>query len=176
MEKLILTTVPFFFVSMALEALALRHAAHENEPSAYDRTTRAPAWPWASALRIGGVELVMTTVYAAVYVVSPLKLPAEASSTSVVLFFAGDFAYYPYHRGHRRIRLFGHPRGPPRLAALNLSPALRQDWTPFSATLFWLPSALLFPPWMIFLALAWNLLYQFTLHTEAIDRYPRPIS
>ena len=28
---------------------------------------------------------------------------------------------------------------------------------------------------MIFLALAWNLLYQFTLHTEAVDRYPRPI-
>ena len=28
---------------------------------------------------------------------------------------------------------------------------------------------------MVFLAIAWSLLYQFTLHTEAIDKYPRPI-
>ncbi|MEP6954553.1 MAG: sterol desaturase family protein, partial [Solirubrobacteraceae bacterium] len=28
---------------------------------------------------------------------------------------------------------------------------------------------------MVFLAIAWNLLFQFTLHTEAIDRYPRAI-
>jgi hypothetical protein len=41
--------------------------------------------------------------------------------------------------------------------------------------MFWAPMALFFEPWMIFLAISWSLLYQFTLHTEAIDKYPRPI-
>ena len=57
----------------------------------------------------------------------------------------------------------------------NLSTALRQDWSPFTGTLFWAPMALFFEPWMIFLAISWSLLYQFTLHTEAVDRYPRPV-
>jgi len=28
---------------------------------------------------------------------------------------------------------------------------------------------------MIFVAMSWSLIYQFTLHTEAVDKYPRPI-
>ena len=181
MDKLILTAIPFFFVSMALEALALRHAAHEHEddgPVGYERSdTRTSLAMGIGHLGIGAAwKLVMTAIYAAVYVVSPLKLPTEAWWTWVILFFADDFAYYAYHRGHHRIRLFWATHVVHHSSQhYNLSTALRQDWTPFSATLFWLPSALFFPPWMIFLALAWNLLYQFTLHTEAVDRYPRPI-
>ena len=94
----------------------------------------------------------------------------------MALFFVDDLAYYAYHRGHHRIRLFWATHVVHHSSEhYNLSTALRQDWSPFSATLFWLPSALLFPPWMVFLAIAWNLLFQFTLHTEAVDRYPRPI-
>ena len=54
----------------------------------------------------------------------------------------------------------------------NLSTALRQPLlTPFTGPVFWAPLALLgFPPWMILTAQAWSLLYQFWLHTEAIDR------
>ena len=182
MEQLILTAIPFFFVSMGLEALALRHAAHENEDEAghvgYERNdTRTSLAMGIGHLGIGAAwKLVMTAIYAAIYLVSPLKLPTEAWWTWVILFFADDLAYYAYHRGHHRIRLFWATHVVHHSSQhYNLSTALRQDWTPFSATLFWLPSALFFPPWMIFLALAWNLLYQFTLHTEAVDRYPRPI-
>ena len=57
----------------------------------------------------------------------------------------------------------------------NFSTALRQDWSPFTSIFFWMPGALLFEPWMIYLAFSWSLLYQFLLHTEAIDRLPRPI-
>ena len=41
--------------------------------------------------------------------------------------------------------------------------------TPITVFWFWIPLALVgFPPWMIFTAQAWSLLYQFLLHTEAV--------
>ncbi len=58
------------------------------------------------------------------------------------------------------------------------SPAapLRQTWTPFTSIPFFVPLALAgFPPWMLVLQQSVNLLYQFFLHTERIDRLPRPV-
>ena len=181
MDKLIIGAIPFFLLSVALEALALRHAAHEQDeqaPVGYEtRDTRTSLAMGVGHLFIaGGWKLVWTAILAGIYVVSPLHLPTGAWWTWVALFFVDDLAYYAYHRGHHRIRLFWATHIVHHSSEhYNLSTALRQDWSPFSATLFWLPSALLFPPWMVFLAIAWNLLFQFTLHTEAIDRYPRPI-
>ena len=41
---------------------------------------------------------------------------------------------------------------------------------------FWLPLAALgLPPWMIFLQQSVSLIYQFFLHTERVDRLPRPV-
>ena len=181
MDKLIIGAIPFFLLSVALEALALRHAAHEEEgraPIGYEaRDTRTSLAMGVGHLFIaGGWKLIWAAILAAIYVVSPLHLPTDRWWTWVALFFVDDLAYYAYHRGHHRIRLFWATHVVHHSSQhYNLSTALRQDWSPFSATLFWLPSALLFPPWMVFLAIAWNLLFQFTLHTEAIDRYPRPI-
>lgn len=182
MDKLIIGAIPFFLLSVALEALALRHAAHdENDPArpvGYEaRDTRTSLAMGVGHLFIaGGWKLIWTAILAAIYVVSPLHLPTDAWWTWVALFFVDDLAYYCYHRGHHRIRLFWATHVVHHSSQhYNLSTALRQDWSPFSATLFWLPSALLFPPWMVFLAIAWNLLFQFTLHTEAVGKYPRPI-
>jgi sterol desaturase/sphingolipid hydroxylase (fatty acid hydroxylase superfamily) len=185
METLIFGAIPVFLVSMALEAIALHHA---TEPEGGDdtrvprvgyerRDTRTSMAMGVGHLAIGAAwKLVMTAVYAAIYLISPFQLPVDAWWTWMLLFFADDLAYYAYHRGHHRIRLFWATHVVHHSSQhYNLSTALRQDWSPFSATLFWMPSALLFPPWMVFLAIAWNLLYQFTLHTEVIDRYPRPI-
>lgn len=182
MERLILTAIPFFLLTVALEAVALRHAAHEGDdpdaPRGYDRRdTRTSLAMGIGHLFIGAAwKLVWTAILAAIYLASPVTLPTGAWWTWVLLFFADDLAYYAYHRGHHRIRLFWATHIVHHSSQqYNLSTALRQDWSPVSATLFWLPSALLFPPWMVFLALGWNLLYQFTLHTEMIRRYPRPI-
>ena len=183
MEKLLLGAIPFFFLAMGLEALALRHAAKENAEEAaaaigYEaRDTRTSLSMGVGHLFIGAAwKLVMAAIYAGIYLLSPLHLPTDAWFTWVALFFADDFAYYWYHRSHHRIRVFWATHIVHHSSQhYNFSTALRQDWSPFTATLFWMPSALFFPPWMVFLALAWNLLFQFTLHTEAIDRYPRPI-
>ena len=181
METLILGAIPFFLLTMGLEALALRHAAeHAREPAwvGYEaRDTRTSLTMGIGHLAIAGAwKLVMAAIYAAVYLISPFQVPTGAWWAWVLLFFADDLAFYAYHRGHHRIRLFWATHVVHHSSQhFNLSTALRQDWSPFSRTLFWLPSALLFPPWMIFLAIAWSLLYQFTLHTEVVDRLPRPI-
>jgi sterol desaturase/sphingolipid hydroxylase (fatty acid hydroxylase superfamily) len=176
MEQLILGAIPFFFLTMGLEALALRHAGHEHVGYEH-RDTRTSLAMGIGHLVVGAAwKLVWAAMLAAVYLVSPFKLPTEAWWAWVAIFFADDLAYYCYHRGHHRVRMFWATHVVHHSSQhYNLSTALRQDWTPFTATIFWLPSALFFPPWMIFLALAWNLLYQFTLHTEVVDRYPRPI-
>jgi sterol desaturase/sphingolipid hydroxylase (fatty acid hydroxylase superfamily) len=58
----------------------------------------------------------------------------------------------------------------------NFSTALRQKWNQWFETIAWLPLPLLgFPPWLIYTAFSANLVYQFFLHTERIDRLPRPI-
>lgn len=182
MERLILSAIPFFLLTVGLEALILRHVAFEGRPDWAPkgyvlRDARTSITMGVGHLVIGAVwKLVWAAALAAIYLVSPVKLPTDAWWTWVALFFADDLAYYAYHRGHHRIRLFWATHVVHHSSEhYNLSTALRQDWSPFTATLFWLPSGFFFPPWMVFLAIGWNLLYQFTLHTEVIDKYPRPI-
>ena len=58
----------------------------------------------------------------------------------------------------------------------NLSTALRQTWTGFIAVsfIFRLPLMLIgFHPAMVFFCGAINLIYQFWIHTEVVDRFPR---
>lgn len=182
MEQLIIGAIPFFLFAMAIEFVALRHAAKENAEEAglvgYEARDSATSISMGLGhLGIAGAwKLVMVALYAAIYTISPFTLPTDAWWTWVLLFFADDLAYYCYHRGHHRVRLFWATHIVHHSSQhYNFSTALRQDWSPFTATLFWIPSALLFEPWMLFLAIAWNLLFQFALHTEAIDKLPRPI-
>ena len=128
-------------------------------------------------LVIGGAwKLAATAIYAAIYPLSPFHLPTGAWCTWVALFFADDLAYYAFHRGHHRIRLFWathvvHHSSRALQPVDRAAPGL----VAVHRAAFWAPSALFFPPWMVFLAIGWSLLYQFTLHTEAVDRLPRPI-
>ena len=182
MGTLIFVAIPFFLLFVAVEALALRHAAHEAAEEralvGYDAKDTATSLSMGVGhLVIGAAwKVVMVAIYAAIHVASPFKLPTDAWWTWVALFFADDLAFYCYHRGHHRVRLFWATHVVHHSSQhYNFSTALRQDWTPFSATLFSAPSALFFPPWMVLLAMAWNLLFQFTLHTEAVRRLPRPV-
>jgi sterol desaturase/sphingolipid hydroxylase (fatty acid hydroxylase superfamily) len=91
----------------------------------------------------------------------------------LALLFLEDHSFYWFHRIHHEVRLLwachvNHHSS----QHYNLSTALRQPLlTPLTGPIFWAPLPLLgFPPWMILTAQAWSLLYQFWLHTEAIDR------
>ena len=59
---------------------------------------------------------------------------------------------------------------------MNFTTALRQKWNPWFELIFFLPLPLLgFSAWTIYLAFGFNLIYQFAIHTEVVDRMWRPI-
>ncbi|MGH7287254.1 MAG: sterol desaturase family protein [Myxococcota bacterium] len=83
-----------------------------------------------------------------------------------------DLAYYWFHRLHHELRVLWASHVPHHSSQrYNLSTALRQTWTPFTALPFYLPLAWLgFPLPLIATAHGINLLYQFWIHTELIDK------
>lgn len=181
MINLIANAVPFFLLSVAVEFLALRHDDHdegdERKPVGYEaKDTRTSLAMGVGHLVIySGWKLVMAAVYAALYLLTPLRMDPGNWWVWVILFFGDDLSYYAYHRAHHRIRVFWATHVVHHSSQhYNLSTALRQDWTPFSSIFFWAWLPLLgFQPWMIFLAISWNLLYQFWIHTEKIGKLPR---
>ncbi|EDP70591.1 hypothetical protein FBALC1_07528 [Flavobacteriales bacterium ALC-1] len=94
----------------------------------------------------------------------------------ILIFFADDFAYYWFHRISHECRLFWASHVVHHSSEhYNLSTALRQTWSGgFYTFIFWLWLPLLgFHPAMILLQMSISLLYQFWIHTEAIDKMPK---
>jgi len=89
-------------------------------------------------------------------------------------FIADDLFYYIFHRAAHRVRWFWASHVVHHSSQhYNLSTALRQSWTNplslrfiFRIPLFWIG----FPPDMVLFCVGINLVYQFWIHTEAIDR------
>ncbi|WP_452601208.1 sterol desaturase family protein [Pontimicrobium sp. MEBiC06410] len=94
----------------------------------------------------------------------------------ILILFADDFAYYWFHRISHECRLFWASHIIHHSSQhYNLSTALRQTWSGgFYTFIFWLWLPLLgFHPAMIMFQMSVSLLYQFWIHTEAIDKLPK---
>jgi sterol desaturase/sphingolipid hydroxylase (fatty acid hydroxylase superfamily) len=95
----------------------------------------------------------------------------------VACFLLDDLAYYWWHRASHRVRwLWADHVQHHSSQHYNLSTALRQPWTGVltPGLLFRAPLILIgFPLPMIVFVHGVNLVYQFWIHTEAIDRLPR---
>ncbi len=175
MFDLIYHAIPFFLLLLAVEAIAFQIARHE-EHHGYERKDTATSL----SMGLGNVfinlgwKIVVVAIYAGIYTLTPLRMPADAWWAWVILFFGDDLAYYAYHRAGHRVRILWASHVVHHSSEhYNLSTALRQTWTPMSALPFWLPLlALGFEPWMVLLAQAWNLCYQFWIHTERIGKLP----
>jgi sterol desaturase/sphingolipid hydroxylase (fatty acid hydroxylase superfamily) len=174
--KVLLFAIPVFVLLLGLEALSYRFAPDDDERGYLGRDS-------ATSLSMGlgyliveaGWKLVTLAAYVGIYDLTPLRLSAHNPLTWVVLFLADDLAYYVYHRTHHEIRILWASHVVHHSSErYNLSTALRQTWTPFTALPFWLPLALVgIPPWLILLEQSISLIYQFFLHTERIDKLPR---
>ena len=94
-----------------------------------------------------------------------------------VAMVAWDFLYYWDHRWMHEVRLFwANHVSHHSSERYNLSTALRQPWSGFLTSWVFLPMPLLgIPAHHVIKAGQLNLLYQYWIHTEAIDRLPRPI-
>lgn len=95
----------------------------------------------------------------------------------VVAFILDDLAYYAFHRSAHRVRWFWASHVIHHSSQhYNLSTALRQTWTGFISLsfVFRLPLAFIgFPPEMLLFVAGLNLIYQFWIHTEVVQKCPR---
>jgi sterol desaturase/sphingolipid hydroxylase (fatty acid hydroxylase superfamily) len=176
MVEVLYYAIPFFVLLLAVEWLSFRHD-HSDDLVGYEpRDTRT-----SLSMGLGNVvvnvvwKLAVVAIYAALYELTPLRIPADAWWAWVLLFFADDLAYYWFHRVSHESRVFWASHVVHHSSQhFNLSTALRQTWVPMTYLPFWLALPLLgFEPWMVLLAQSWSLIYQFALHTERVRKLPR---
>ena len=133
------------------------------------------------AMGVGNLIMNTLTAFAAFWMLTifwPLRiltLPVNLM-TFIILFVGYDFIYYWKHRFAHRIRWFWMEHVTHHSSQnYNLTTALRQPWFgPFTGLiLLGAPLVVLgFHPAFIFFVGGLNLVYQFWVHTEAIDRMP----
>lgn len=203
MRDPVLFAVPFFLLMLVLEWGAARRLRHlESDRTEQIRATmpetetgaetgrpargayhRADAW---ASLSMGLVSVATTAAwkalglfgYAAAYAyLAPWHLPSTAWYTWVIAILGVDLLFYTYHRMAHRIRVvWATHQAHHSSEYFNYATALRQKWNNSGEILMWLPLPLLgVPPWMVFFSFSLNLIYQFWVHTERVDKLWRPI-
>ena len=178
MAEVLYYAIPAFVLLLVMELLSFRYLRDDDLVGYEARDTRTSLTMGGGNVLINAVwKLVVIAIYAGLYELTPLRMPADMWWTYVLLFLADDFAYYWFHRVHHEMRLFWASHVVHHSSEhYNLSTALRQTWTPMTALPFWAPLALLgFAPWMILLQLSISLIYQFWIHTERVKKLPAPI-
>ena len=175
LDPVIGAAIPFFAILIGIEIwIRMR-----QELPKYDAKDA-----WASiGMGVGsaiinlGVKTTVFVVFMLLYEWSPLDL-GTAWWVWILLFFADDLTFYLHHRSCHEIRLFWAAHVNHHSSQqYNLAVALRQSWGELFHKYFWyiwLP-LVGFHPVMILTIMAISLIYQFWLHTETIQRLPKPI-
>ncbi|MEO6216648.1 MAG: sterol desaturase family protein [Sphingomonas sp.] len=116
--------------------------------------------------------VVLSGVYGLATRLAPVHWPVGDWRSWAAGFVAVEFAYYWFHRASHRVRWLWASHSVHHSAEqMTLLASLRLGWTNlFSAGwAFYVPLVLLgFPPVMVVTLLAFDLRYQFFLHTEAV--------
>ena len=166
--------VPFFVLSMVIEMVwAARRAPTAYEPrDTLTSLLMGLGSTVAGALVAGLIALTTGWLYTHRVATVPVVW-----WTWIAVFALDDLNYYAFHRCAHRMRWFWASHVNHHSSQhYNLSTALRQTWTGFPAL------TLIFRVWPAFFGVApgmlltvggINLVYQFWIHTEAIDRMPR---
>ncbi|MEV6966670.1 sterol desaturase family protein [Hamadaea sp. NPDC051192] len=177
LPDVVLWSIPAFILLTLLEAISYRLHPDDDELGYAAKDT-------ATSLSMGlgslGFDLLWGIVpalaYSAINLVTPLHVPITWQWVLVCL-LAQDFFYYWSHRSHHVIRVLWASHVVHHSSRrFNLSTALRQPWTGFTSWLFYLPMiALGVHPAVLAFCSSVNLVYQFWIHTERIDKLPRPL-
>jgi sterol desaturase/sphingolipid hydroxylase (fatty acid hydroxylase superfamily) len=181
--------VPFFLLFMLIEMKAVSaerdhdHVHDEQRDRAatgmgyLKEDTRSSLTMFVGSIGFSAVfRTAAFLLYTVIYVhLAPWHLSARNPWTWVAVILGVDLLWYTYHRFSHRVRIgwAGH-QAHHSSVYFNFSTALRQKWNQWFEVLIWLPLPLLgVPPWMIYFVFSLNLIWQFHLHTERIDRFPR---
>ncbi|MFC5194966.1 sterol desaturase family protein [Bizionia hallyeonensis] len=172
--NIIVFAIPFFVLAMLLEM----YVTTKQQIRTYETKDALSS----IAMGLGNVFLnflskaIVLLVFFWIYDNFRLFTIPVAWWSFVLIFFADDFSYYWFHRISHESRLFWASHVVHHSSQkYNLSTALRQTWSGgFYSFVFWLWMPLLgFHPAMILLQMSISLLYQFWIHTEAIDKMPK---
>ena len=171
MSNLVLFAIPSFILALLVER---RWSRHHPEVLGYETrdTLASLSLGLMNVVISGGTKLLSIPLFVWLYDHRVANL-GDAWWSWLVLFFAEDCCYYWFHRLHHEVRfLWAAHVNHHSSRRYNFSTALRQTLlTPITGPWFWMPLPLLgFAPWMVLTAQAWSLIYQFWLHTEAVDR------
>ena len=166
--------VPGFVALVLIEMLWARRARRDAyEPRDTLTSLALGLGSTVSALLFGGV---FVALYMGLWEFRLFDVPWTWWAFALC-FVLDDLKYYWVHRFGHRVRWFWASHVNHHSSQhYNLSTALRQTWTGFLTLgfVFALPLVLLgFHPAMIAICGGFNLIYQFWIHTEAIDRMPR---
>jgi sterol desaturase/sphingolipid hydroxylase (fatty acid hydroxylase superfamily) len=171
--------IPVFVAFIALELVSLRWLEDGDELVGYEyRDTRTNVVMGLGSVVINGAARVVALLaYAALFVITPLRLDSQRWYTWVLVLLLVDLIWYSYHRASHRVRImWAAHQAHHNSQRFNLSTAVRQKWNPWFELLFWVPLPLLgVPPWLVFTAFSINLIFQFFVHTERAGKLPRPI-
>ncbi|CRK54452.1 C-5 sterol desaturase [Rhodococcus sp. RD6.2] len=181
--------IPFFVLFLAIEWIAARHLTepqtddagrtHPPEGGYEQRDARASvSMGLVSVATSAAWKALALVAYAAIYAyLAPWHLPVDAWYTWVILIVGVDFLFYWYHRIAHRVRIvWATHQAHHSSEYYNFATALRQKWNNSGEIVMWIPLPLIgIPPWMVFVGFSVNLVFQFFVHTEHVDRLPRPI-
>lgn len=172
-DKLLYFALPIFFISMIIEYKISKEKYSLND------TKVSLLMMLFSAIVEFIPKIVAFIVFLFLYELSPLKDTVGRQWWAwIILFLADDFAYYWFHRLNHEVRLFWAGHVPHHSSIyMNLGTALRQGVGERAHKfLFWIWIPLLgFDPLMMFTMMGVSLIYQFFIHTELIDKLPKPI-
>jgi sterol desaturase/sphingolipid hydroxylase (fatty acid hydroxylase superfamily) len=172
-----LYAIPFFLATLAIEpALLARLRRRGKDVRGYERRDTIASL----GMGIGSlvfVSLINLGIFGLATWLWPHRLfdLGRGALGWAAALIGWDFAYYWNHRvEHENRVLWACHVNHHSSRHYNLSTALRQPWTPFAGFVFYPGLALLgVAPWMIMVSAGLNLVYQYWVHTEAIDRLPR---
>ncbi len=179
-EPIDLTTyaIPAFLLLLLGEIWLLRSRRRRGDsgPLGYERRDTAASLlvGLVSTMPVLAINLAVFAIATWLWQFRIVDLSTGVIGWSVAI-VGWDLAYYCQHRAEHEIRvLWACHVNHHSSERYNLSTAIRQPWTPWTHVIFYPGLALVgVRPWMIMIAGGIDLLFQFWVHTETIDRMPR---
>jgi sterol desaturase/sphingolipid hydroxylase (fatty acid hydroxylase superfamily) len=170
--------LPVFFLFVGIEAAALKFLDHDENFTGY----RGVDTRTSLLMGIVGLGILLVVKFATLLLfvvmsqyLAPWHIPTDTWWGWVLLFVAVDLVFYCHHRFSHRVRIgWAAHQAHHSSEYFNLGTGGRQKWNPWVEAIFWSSLPLMgFAPWAIYVALGFNLIYQFFIHTETIGSLGR---
>lgn len=167
--------VPVFIILILVEMIA---SWRSRRPERYEtRDAATSLLTGTGSVILGGLLAFIAVGAVTFFYEHRLATIPTSVATLLLCFVLDDLAYYWSHRFSHRVRWFwGNHVVHHSSQYFNLTTALRQSWFSNAAGIFLFKVPLVvvgFHPLAIIFVASFNTIYQFWIHTEAIERMPR---